>query len=153
RDRTDGTSYFKNDEVIKVTNSNRLRPALLLLLALFAAASAAAQSPNTSAMIVVVVDQNDAVVRDAKVSVVNDATGDSREAVSGGDGSATFPALSLTGTYTVSVSKQGFANGELKGITLRSGETANVKVKLLVGGQAVDVTVYGTAEGVHSNPQ
>src|SRR4051812_108339 len=104
-------------------------------------------------MIVVVVDQNDAVVKDAKVSVKNDATGDSRDAVSGSDGSATFPALSLTGTYTVGVSKEGFANGELKEITLRSGETATVKVKLLVGAQAVDVTIYGSAEGVHSNPQ
>ncbi len=41
-------------------------------------------------MIVVVDDQTGAVVKDAKVSVVNTATGDSREAVSGDDGSATF---------------------------------------------------------------
>jgi hypothetical protein len=127
--------------------------ALLLLAAALFAQAAFAQSPNTASMVVVVVDQNDAVVKDAKVSVTNDATGDVREAVSGAEGLATIPALSLTGTYTVSVSKEGFANGELKEITLRSGETATVKVKLLVGGQAVDVTVYGTAEGVHSNPQ
>src|SRR5215218_4217562 len=104
-------------------------------------------------MIVVVVDQNDAAVPDAKVSVVNNDTGAAREATSGSDGLANFPALSLTGTYTVTVSKQGFANGEAKGIGLRSGEAANVKVKLLVGSQAVDVTVFGDAEGVHSNPQ
>jgi hypothetical protein len=125
----------------------------LLLTAQLVASVAFAQSPNTGAMIVIVADQNDAAVTGATVSVKNDATGDSREAVSDGNGSATFPALSLTGTYTVSVSKQGFANGEAKEITLRSGETANVKVKLIVGAQAVDVTVYGSAEGVHSNPQ
>ena len=51
-------------------------------------------------MIVVVTDQTGAVVKDAKVSVVNTATGAVREAVSGSDGSATIPALSLTGTYT-----------------------------------------------------
>jgi hypothetical protein len=140
---------------MKVTTSKRLRLPLLLLalFAFIAAPAAAAQSPNTSAMVVVVVDQNDAVVKDAKVSVVNDATGAVREAVSGSDGTVTIPALPLTGTYTVTVSKEGFANGELKEITLRSGETANVKLKILVGGQAVNVTVYGTAEGVHSNPQ
>jgi hypothetical protein len=124
-----------------------------MLAAQLLASVAFAQSPNTSAMIVIVVDQNDAAVPAATVSVVNNDTGDAREATSGSDGNATFPALSLTGTYTVSVSKQGFANGEAKGIALRSGETANVKVKLLVGSQAVDITVFGDAEGVHSNPQ
>ena len=104
-------------------------------------------------MIVVVVDQNGAVVQDAKVSVVNTATGAVREAVSGSDGSATIPALSLTGTYTVSVSKEGFGNEERKDITLRSGETATLKVKLLVGSEKAEVTVYGTTEGVRADPQ
>src|SRR5215204_2167077 len=125
----------------------------LLLSVLLFAQAAAAQSPNTASMIVVVVDQNDAVVRDAKVTVSNNATGDVREAVTDGDGSATIPALSLTGTYTVGVSKEGFGTQERKEITLRSGETATVKVKLLVGAQAAEVTVFGTTEGVRDNPQ
>src|SRR5436190_8896917 len=79
--------------------------------------SAFAQSPNTASMVVVVEDQNGAVVRDAKVSVVNDATGASREVTTGGDGSVTVPALSLTGTYTVSVSKDGFGTEQRKDIT------------------------------------
>ena len=41
----------------------------------FVAAPAVAQSPNTASMIVIVVDQTGAVVPDAKVSVVNAATG------------------------------------------------------------------------------
>ena len=133
---------------------NRLRlPLLLLALFAFIAVPVAAQSPNTSSMIVVVVDQTGAVVPDANVSVVNTATGDMREVVSGSDGSATIPALSLTGTYTVTVSKQGFGNEERKDITLRSGETATLKVTLSAGTQTAEVTVYGTAEGVRSNPQ
>ena len=76
----------------------------LLLAALVSAQAAPAQSPNTAAMVVVVTDQNGAIVRDAKVSVVNNATGEAREVVSGGDGSATVAALPLTGTYTVGVS-------------------------------------------------
>jgi hypothetical protein len=104
-------------------------------------------------MIVVVVDQNGAVVKDAKVSVVNNATGAVREANSGSDGNATIPALSITGTYTVSVSKEGFGNEQREDITLRSGETATLKVTLQVGSSKAEVTVYGTAEGVHSNPQ
>jgi hypothetical protein len=104
-------------------------------------------------MIVVVVDQTGAVVKDAKVSLVNTATGAVREAVSGNDGSATIPALSLTGTYTVGVSKEGFGDEERKDITLRSGETATLRVTLLVGSQKEEVIVFGTVEGVRANPQ
>src|ERR1700704_6521131 len=134
------TSRAKNQEMIKMT-TNRLR-LLLLPIALFTfiPLPAAAQSPNTSSMIVVVVDQAGAVVKDAKVSVVNTATGAAREAVSGSAGSASIPALSLTGTYTVTVSKPGFGNEELRDIALRSGETATLKVKLLVGSGKGEIT-------------
>jgi hypothetical protein len=74
-------------------------------------------------------------------------------AVSGSDGSATFAALSLTGTYKVIVSRQGFGTEERENLTLRSGETATVKVSLLAGSQKAEVTVFGTAEGVRSDPQ
>jgi hypothetical protein len=140
--------------VFKVTTKNLLRfPLFLIVLFAFTGAGVAAQSPNTATMIVVVVDQTGAVVKDAKVSVVNTATGAMRETLSGSDGDATIPALPLTGTYTVSVSKEGFGNEELKDIALRSGETATLKVTLLVGSQKAEVTVYGTAEGVRAEPQ
>jgi hypothetical protein len=128
-------------------------PLLLLALLALGAVPAAAQSPNTASMIVVVVDQNGAVVPDARVSVVNTATGDAREAVSGSDGNATIPALSLTGTYTVSVTKQGFGSEERTDITLRAGETATLKVALPVGSEKAEVTVFGTVEGVRADPQ
>jgi Carboxypeptidase regulatory-like domain/TonB dependent receptor len=144
----------KNDEVTKVTTKNRFRLSLLLIaLIAFIAASVAAQSPNTATIVVVVVDQNGAVVMDAKVSVVNTATGAVRSANSGDDGIATISGLSLTGTYTVEVSKQGFGNEELKDVTLRSGETATLKVKLLVGSEKAEVTVFGTTEGVRADAQ
>ena len=126
---------------------------LLLLLTLSAFAfPALAQSPNTASMIVIVADQAGAVVKDAKVSVVNTATGATREAISGTDGAATFSGLSLTGTYKVTVSREGFGNEERSGLTLRSGETATIKVTLLAGSQTAEVTVYGTAEGVRADP-
>ncbi|MBV9925464.1 MAG: TonB-dependent receptor [Acidobacteria bacterium] len=136
------------------TFAHRAVPFLTLLLAAtFLAQAAFAQSPNTASLIVVVVDPNEAVVRDAKVTVSNDATGAVREGVSDGDGRVTVPALPLTGTYTVAVSKEGFGSQEAKEITLRSGETATVRVKLLVGSQAAEVTVFGTTGGVRDNPQ
>src|SRR5215510_14328377 len=95
-------STTKNEEVIEMTTKNQLRlPMLLMALLAFIATPTRAQSPNTASMIVAVVDQAGAVVKDAKVLLVNSATGAVREAISGSDGSATIPALSLTGTYTV----------------------------------------------------
>src|SRR5215212_368355 len=134
-------------------HKNLLSFLTVLALSVFIAAPVAAQSPNTATMIVVVVDQTGAVVKDAKVAVQNMATGDSREAVSGDDGAATFAALALTGTYKVTVSREGFGSEERKDLMLRSGETATLKVALLAGSQAAEVTVYGTTEGVRADPQ
>src|SRR5947207_1338321 len=117
------------------------------------AAAPSAQSPNTSTVVVLVSDQSGAVVKDAHVSVTNNQTGAVREATSGADGSATFSSLSLTGTYTVRVAKEGFAVEERKGISLRAGEKPTLKVKLLVGTEQSEVTVFGTNQGVRSDPQ
>src|SRR5881396_2733905 len=99
---------------------------LLIALLAFIAATVAAQTPNTSTMIVTVVDQSGAVVKDAKISLTNTATGAVREAVSGDEGSATFAALSLTGGYKVTVAMIGFTAEDVTGLTLRSGEKATV---------------------------
>ena len=131
----------------------KLKHLFALPLILSALITAAAQSPNNATMIVVVNDQTGAVIKDAQVSVVNVATGASREAVSGDDGAATFAALLLTGTYKVTVSRQGFGNEEREGLVLRSGETATLKVMLQAGSQKAEVTVFGTAEGVRAEPQ
>ena len=129
----------------------RFRAALALLG--FIAALASAQSPNTGTIIVEVIDQAGAAVRDAKISVVNTATGAIRDALSANDGRATIPALSLTGTYNVTVSKTGFGHEAIQNVALRSGETATLHVKLLVGAEKAEVTVYGTTEGVRADPQ
>jgi hypothetical protein len=115
--------------------------------------AAAGQSPNTGSIVVVVVDQTGGVVKGATVTVTNTATAAVREALSNAEGSATMPTLSLTGTYKVSVTKQGFTADDVPGLTLRAGETATVKVKLVVSGNKSDVTVYGTAGGVRADAQ
>ena len=129
------------------------RVILLVLVSAAIAGPAAAQSPNNASIVVLVTDQSGAVIKDAQVSVMNDQTGAVRESTSGIDGSATFPALSLTGTYSVTVSKTGFGDETRSDLTLRSGETATLKVKLLVGSEKAEVTVYGSDQGVHSDSQ
>lgn len=126
---------------------------LIIAILLSVAASVNAQSPNTASMIVVVNDQNGAVVPGATVSVTNSATGAVREVISGSDGSVTIPALSLTGTYKISVSKDGFGSEERENIELRSGETATLKVTLSAGSVKTEVLVFGTTEGVRADSQ
>jgi hypothetical protein len=125
---------------------------LLFALLLLIAVPLAAQSPNTATLIILVADQTGAMVPDARVTVTNNATGATREATSDNGGRATIAALPLTGSYTVRVSKSGFGNEERGDITLRSGETATLKVSLLVTGTS-EVTVFGTTEGVRADPQ
>jgi hypothetical protein len=124
---------------------------LIAALFLAGASPAFAQSPNTSALVVTVVDQTGAAVPGAQVSVVNTATGAARDVVSGAEGSVTIAALSLTGTYKVSVTLSGFTADDVTGLTLRAGETARVKVKLVASGGASEVTVYGTTRGVRAD--
>jgi hypothetical protein len=126
---------------------------LLPFLAFLPVQAARAQSTNTSTIVVLVTDPSGAVIKDAKVSVTNSETGAVRETLSGSDGSATIPALPLTGAYAVGVSKEGFGSEERKNVTLRAGETATIKVKLLVGTQQAEVTVYGTNQGVRADSQ
>ena len=101
----------------------------------------------------VVVDQTQAIVRDAKVLVTNTATGAQHDGVSGAEGTLNVGALPLTGTYTVHVEKTGFTAEDVKDLTLRSGETAVVKIKLMAAGAKSDVTVYGTTDGVRADAQ
>lgn len=128
---------------------------VLMVLAVLAlpAFAAAAQSPNNAGVVVIVTDQAGLVVKDARVSLTNGHTRAVREAVSGADGSASFPGLSIAGTYTLTVTKQGFADEKREAISLRSGETATLRVKLLVGVEKSEVTVYGTNQGVRADSQ
>ena len=140
--------------VLEVLTVPMVLMVLMVLLVLWSAGAAgAAQSPNNAGIVVVVTYPFGLVVKDAKVSLTNNQTGAVREASSGNDGSASFPALSLTGTYTLLVTKPGFADEARSGITLRSGEVATLRVKLLVGTEKSEVTVFGTDQGVRADAQ
>src|SRR5436190_10978071 len=131
----------------------RLLLVAIALGILAAPARAFAQSPNNSGIVVTVTDQAGLVVKDAKVSVTDTQTATVREAMSGNDGSASFPGLSLTGVYTLLVTKSGFGDETRDNIKLRSGEVATLRVKLLVGSEKTEVTVIGTQQGVRADAQ
>jgi hypothetical protein len=98
-------------------------------------------------------DPSEAVVAGAAITIIDTYTGTTREAVSGADGSAMIPALSVAGSYNVTVSKAGFAPSTVSAIGLRAGETATLRVQLQIGAESTAVTVYGTSQGVRADPQ
>lgn len=127
--------------------------AALVLFNVVASRPAAAQSPDTAALTVLVTDQSGAAVPDASVHVVNPETGAERTLSSGADGGATATALPLTGRYDVRVSRSGFADGQVADLVLRAGESARVTVVLRASCGTSEVTVYGTAGRVGTDPQ
>lgn len=136
-----------------MVNGRFFRWSLMCLLLALATATSLGQSPNTAGVVVTVVDQNGAVIKGANISVVNAATGATRETVSGDEGTATIAGLPLTGAYKVHVTMTGFTAEDATGLTLRANETAAVKVKMVASGGQSEVTVYGTTEGVRADPQ
>jgi outer membrane receptor protein involved in Fe transport len=125
----------------------------VLVAAFLCATPVMAQSPDTATVVVIATDPSGAVVRDARVSILNAQTGARREVRSGTDGGAVIAGLPIGGVYTVTVEKGGFAEGHAEDLVLRAGETATVRVRLTLGAETADVTVYGTVEGVRAQPQ
>jgi hypothetical protein len=118
--------------------------ALVLGLLALAAPPAAAQS-TTGRITGTVSDASNQIVAGATVTIVNEATGESRTSTSDQAGGFTFAALE-PGTYTIRVELTGFQSHERKNVTLTSGDNLAVgDIKLATG--AVTETVTVTAEG------
>lgn len=96
-----------------------------------------------------VVDSTGAVVPGADVVAKNNATASTATAVSGADGGFTIPALD-PGSYTVTVSLQGFKTAVLNDVRLNAGQPANIKAKLELGELSETVVVSGATEIVQT---
>ncbi len=92
-----------------------------------------------------VTDAAGAAVPNAKVTVLNEATGFTRTAASGDDGYYIFPNLPL-GSYSVTVQKEGFQTERRPGIVLTAGLEAVVESQLKVGALTTEIEVTGGAE-------
>src|SRR5919106_431624 len=91
-----------------------------------------------------VYDQAKAVLPGATITVTNEATGLTREAVTGPEGQFVVPTLS-PGTYTVSAELAGFQGQAQQGLVLRIGQELTLTFTLPVATVAETVTVTGQA--------
>ncbi len=100
---------------------------------------------QTSTISGVVTDTGGGVVPGADVVVKHNATGVTTSAVTNAEGAFSFAGVQ-TGTYTVTVSLQGFKTFVANDVVLTSGVPASVKAVLEVGGVSETVTVASRSE-------
>jgi hypothetical protein len=123
---------------------------ILLLLTLLVAAPAFAQGGGTAASLTgSVVDPEGGVIPGATVEVKNNATGVTERLVTNASGVFSVPALS-PGTYTVTVSLQGFKTAVLNEVRIVAATAAEVKVTLEVGALTETVEVKASTELVRT---
>src|SRR5882724_7422620 len=104
-----------------------------------------AQTANTGALTGTITDPSGAVVSNATVKVINEATGDTRTVTSGDRGDFSAPLLP-PGSYRVDVSKTGFKVSVLPKIQVNVTETGKLNIRLSLGNVSENVTVNSEAE-------
>ena len=116
---------------------------LLLAVGVCATATPVFAQGGTADVTGSVVDQQMAVLPGVTVTVVNEATGQQRTAVTEIDGRFTIPTL-LPGTYTVTAELQGFQTTKQQGLVLAVGQEVAVNLTMRLAGVQENVVV--TAE-------
>ena len=91
-----------------------------------------------------VTDAGAASVPQAKVTILNDDTGFTRQANTDDNGYYVFPNLPL-GSYTVTIEKEGFDKERHPGVALTAGAEAIIDAQLKVGAVTTSVEVTGGA--------
>jgi hypothetical protein len=112
-----------------------------LLFVCFAAAVAFGQS-NQAAISGVVSDSQGAVIPGAKVTITNLGTDVPSSAVTNQAGFYSIPNLPV-GAYTLAVEHQGFRRYVRQGLSLSTGQTLGLDVKLEIGAVSETVNVSG----------
>src|SRR6516164_244524 len=92
-----------------------------------------------------VTDPSSALVQGARVAVVSAATGFRREVVTSAAGSYQVSGLAV-GTYTVTISREGFKTEEFKNVELAVGQPRTIDARLQVGSVAESVDVSAPLE-------
>lgn len=127
-------------------NRSPLRSGLLVLcvMVLCAPGLAWAQGATSQTLSGTVVDASGAVIPGADISAKHTGTGVVSTAVSNSDGLFSIPSLPI-GTYTVTVTLQGFKTVVVNNVVLTSGAGANVKATMEVGGVSEQITVSSSS--------
>ena len=119
--------------------------ASLLMLIAVSASTLMAQSAGTAGLAGIVTDPSGASVPNVTVTLISNATGQTRAATTGPDGTYRFTLLP-PGTYHVTFAAGGFKTAEVAAVALNVTETPQLNRTLEVGQQSEQVTVEAAAE-------
>jgi outer membrane receptor protein involved in Fe transport len=135
---TDSAGMTREDRMVRISAKYLLASlALVLLTALFAVA----QAPATGKLTGTVTDAQIAVIPRATILAKNDQTGAEFRTVANEVGVWVIPSIP-SGSYTVTVTAQGFRIATLKEIKVDTGSSATVDATLQIG---FDRTIVVTA--------
>ena len=124
--------------------SQRITAVLVILtIAILSASQARAQVAGAT-LSGTVTDPSGAAIADAKVTILNKATGVTRDANAGSGGFYSVPNL-LPGDYDVTVSATGFSASKQSDVTLTVGAQQVLNVSLKIGEASQTVEVTGSA--------
>ncbi|HSC26517.1 MAG TPA: carboxypeptidase regulatory-like domain-containing protein [Vicinamibacterales bacterium] len=129
---------------------NRWLRGMLAVCMLATSAAAAYGQGTTSRVTGTVTDSSGAVIPGASVTLSNDLTGVSFEAVTNASGGYLFEAVQV-GTYTITVQLQGFKKFVSSGNRVAIGEPTTINVSLAIGGLEEAVEVRATSQVVQSS--
>ena len=115
------------------------------LIALSSLNASAQTGSGTSSLSGTVVDSAGGVIPGATVVVTNNATGVKRNFITNASGVFSAPALDI-GTYSVTVSLQGFKSAVINDIVLEVGSPRAISVTLEVGNLTETVEVRAGSE-------
>src|SRR5215813_1026795 len=118
--------------------------ALALCICLLAS-GALAQTTGSATLRGAVKDANGAVLANATVTLVNEATKVERKTSSNREGIYVFSSVP-PGTYTVTVENSGFKKGEQTGLVLSPSDLRALDFTLQIGAASETVTVTATAD-------
>jgi Carboxypeptidase regulatory-like domain len=121
-----------------MNRSNILSLALLYLL--FTSLPAGMLAQGTVTIYGTVTDPTGAAISGANLKATNEATGRSRDTLSGADGSYTIPDLTL-GSYRLTAQAAGFKTFLQQAIHLQVDENRRVPIQLALGAVSENVTV------------
>src|SRR5262249_46138797 len=117
----------------------------LVCLLLSYHALALSQTAGTGALTGAVIDSAGAVVADAQVKVINEATSEARVVTSQSNGSYSVPLLP-PGVYRIEFSKTGFKSAVKAGLRINVTETSRFDVQLEPGGVQEQVVISADAQ-------
>jgi len=122
----------------------------LLLLALCFATRLAQAQVDRATLTGTVVDASRAVIQGALVTLESPSTGLKRQSASNATGVYLIPSVPV-GSYTVTVTKQGFETKRIEGLTLAVGQVRALDVALDITATATEVVVTAESPALQQN--